>query len=105
MPIDFPKEDKYVYLQAISPAFTAYKKIPVSTVNGFLFIQTDKPLYTPEQEGQYDKNLSCALEREFMYKEKDGASKRKRESPQNNESICFLSTSACLLPQRGAEEI
>ncbi|XP_067263766.1 complement C5 [Chanodichthys erythropterus] len=52
MPIDFPKEDKYVYLQAISSAFTAYKKIPVSTVNGFLFIQTDKPLYTPEQEVQ-----------------------------------------------------
>lgn len=75
MPTDFPKEDKYVYLQAISSAFTVYKKIPVSTVNGFLFIQTDKPLYTPEQEGQYEKNLSCVLEREFMYEEKDGASK------------------------------
>ncbi|KAK2911621.1 hypothetical protein Q8A67_003754 [Cirrhinus molitorella] len=49
---DFPKEDKHVYLQAISPAFTAHEKIPVTTVNGFLFIQTDKPLYTPEQEVQ-----------------------------------------------------
>ncbi|XP_073696897.1 complement C5 [Garra rufa] len=49
---DFPKEDKHVYLQAISPAFTAHEKIPVTTVNGFIFIQTDKPLYTPEQEVQ-----------------------------------------------------
>ncbi|XP_067294105.1 complement C5 [Pseudorasbora parva] len=49
---DFPKEDKYVYLQATSNAFTADEKIPVTTVNGFLFIQTDKPLYTPEQEVQ-----------------------------------------------------
>ncbi|RXN22619.1 complement C5 [Labeo rohita] len=49
---DFPKEDRYVYLQAISPAFTAHEKIPVTTVNGFLFIQTDKSLYTPEQEVQ-----------------------------------------------------
>lgn len=51
MPADFPKEEKYVYLQAISSAFTVNKRIPVTTVNGFLFIQTDKPLYTPEQEG------------------------------------------------------
>lgn len=59
MATDFPKEDNYVYLQAVSSAFTAHEKIPVTTVNGFLFIQTDKPLYTPEQEGQYDKKLFC----------------------------------------------
>uniref|UniRef100_A0A8C2ABR3 Complement component 5 n=1 Tax=Cyprinus carpio TaxID=7962 RepID=A0A8C2ABR3_CYPCA len=52
MPADFPKEDKFVYLQAISSAFSAHEKIPVTTMNGFLFIQTDKPLYTPEQEVQ-----------------------------------------------------
>ncbi|XP_026108129.1 complement C5-like isoform X1 [Carassius auratus] len=52
MPTDFPKGDKYVYLQAISSAFMAHEKIPVTTVNGFLFIQTDKPIYTPEQEVQ-----------------------------------------------------
>ncbi|XP_043096088.1 complement C5 [Puntigrus tetrazona] len=52
MPTDFPKEDTYVYLQAVSSAFSAHEKIPVTTVNGFLFIQTDKPLYTPEQQVQ-----------------------------------------------------
>lgn len=57
MPSDFPKE-KYVYLQAISSGFNTHKRIPVTTVNGFLFIQTDKPLYTPDQEGQYHSFIS-----------------------------------------------
>lgn len=52
MATDFPKEDTFVYLQAISSAFSVHEKIPVTTVNGFLFIQTDKPLYTPEHEVQ-----------------------------------------------------
>ncbi|XP_051551430.1 complement C5-like isoform X1 [Myxocyprinus asiaticus] len=50
MPQDFPKEDNFVYLQAISGGINEHQKIPVTTVNGFLFIQTDKHLYTPEQE-------------------------------------------------------
>uniref|UniRef100_A0A8B9P755 Complement C5 n=1 Tax=Apteryx owenii TaxID=8824 RepID=A0A8B9P755_APTOW len=40
---------QYVYLEAVSPHFTRLKKIPVSYENGFLFIQTDKPIYTPNQ--------------------------------------------------------
>ncbi|XP_008945836.1 PREDICTED: complement C5, partial [Merops nubicus] len=40
---------KYVYLEAVSPHFTRLKKIPVSYENGFLFIHTDKPIYTPDQ--------------------------------------------------------
>ncbi|XP_065593324.1 complement C5 [Cyrtonyx montezumae] len=40
---------KYVYLEAVSPHFTGLKKIPVSYENGFLFIHTDKPVYTPDQ--------------------------------------------------------
>ncbi|XP_051531363.1 complement C5-like isoform X2 [Myxocyprinus asiaticus] len=47
---DFPKEDNSVYLEAISNGFKEHQKIPVTTVNGFLFIQTDKHIYTPEQE-------------------------------------------------------
>ncbi|XP_043386278.1 complement C5 isoform X2 [Chelonia mydas] len=39
----------YVYLEASSSHFTREKKMPVTYKNGFLFIQTDKPIYTPDQ--------------------------------------------------------
>ncbi len=68
MPTDFPKEDTFVYLQALCSAFSVHEKIPVTTVNGFLFIQTDKPLYTPEQDGQFDKNLSCVRARVYVWR-------------------------------------
>uniref|UniRef100_A0A8D2PIM5 Complement C5 n=1 Tax=Zosterops lateralis melanops TaxID=1220523 RepID=A0A8D2PIM5_ZOSLA len=51
-PTDLPRtdnSDKYLYLEAVSPHFTKFKKIPVSYENGFLFIHTDKPVYTPDQ--------------------------------------------------------
>lgn len=54
-PTDLPRtdnSDKYLYLEAVSPHFTKFKKIPVSYENGFLFIHTDKPVYTPDQSGK-----------------------------------------------------
>ncbi|XP_069465628.1 complement C5 isoform X2 [Ambystoma mexicanum] len=40
---------QYVILEASSKSFTKEEKIPVTFQNGFLFIQTDKPIYTPDQ--------------------------------------------------------
>ncbi|XP_042334268.1 complement C5 [Sceloporus undulatus] len=53
-PKDLSSEDpkasvQYVYLEAVSPHFTKEKKMPVTYDNGFLFVQTDKPIYTPDQ--------------------------------------------------------
>uniref|UniRef100_A0A8D2JAI9 Complement C5 n=1 Tax=Varanus komodoensis TaxID=61221 RepID=A0A8D2JAI9_VARKO len=46
---DPKKPVEYVYLEATSPHFTKEKKMPITYENGFLFIQTDKPIYTPDQ--------------------------------------------------------
>ncbi|XP_076854617.1 complement C5 [Brachyhypopomus gauderio] len=44
------KEDTHVYLIAVSTSWSKFLKIPITRDNGFLFVQTDKPLYTPEQK-------------------------------------------------------
>ncbi|KAJ8413879.1 hypothetical protein AAFF_G00064770 [Aldrovandia affinis] len=49
LPTDLPKNVNSVYLEAQSGDLTSEEKLLVSRDNGFLFIQTDKPLYTPEQ--------------------------------------------------------
>ncbi|XP_040591589.1 complement C5 isoform X3 [Mesocricetus auratus] len=39
----------HVYLEVVSKHFSKSKKIPLTYDNGFLFIHTDKPVYTPDQ--------------------------------------------------------
>lgn len=51
-PKDIPKSDNaflYVYLGAYSGSFSKEERLPITFENGFLFIQTDKPVYTPDQ--------------------------------------------------------
>ncbi|XP_055014431.1 LOW QUALITY PROTEIN: complement C3-like [Boleophthalmus pectinirostris] len=43
-----PTAKQYVYLQAAFPGYTVEKVVLVSFQSGYLFIQTDKTLYTPD---------------------------------------------------------
>ncbi|KAK2909404.1 hypothetical protein Q8A67_005241 [Cirrhinus molitorella] len=44
---DDPMEKQYVYLQAQFPSVTLEKAIMLSFQSGYIFVQTDKPIYTP----------------------------------------------------------
>ncbi|XP_009293521.1 complement C3 [Danio rerio] len=50
---DDPLEKQYVYLQAIFPTHTLEKVVLLSFQSGYLFAQTDKPIYTPSSTVNY----------------------------------------------------
>ncbi|XP_078090913.1 complement C3-like [Mustelus asterias] len=68
VPIKIPRDriptetplPQYVVLEASSSAFHLKRIILISYQIGYIFIQTDKPIYTPTQTGNYD--LQCTSE-------------------------------------------
>ncbi|RXN25902.1 complement C3-like protein [Labeo rohita] len=48
-----PDEKQYVYLQAQFPSVTLEKVVMLSFQSGYIFVQTDKPIYTPASTVQY----------------------------------------------------
>lgn len=46
------EEQQYVYLTATFPTIKMEKIVMVSFQSGFLFIQTDKTIYTPDTTGE-----------------------------------------------------
>ncbi|XP_067296786.1 complement C3-like [Pseudorasbora parva] len=50
---DDPLEKQYVYLQAQFPSHTLEKVVMVSFQSGYIFVQTDKPIYTPASTVYY----------------------------------------------------
>ncbi|XP_067260267.1 complement C3-like [Chanodichthys erythropterus] len=50
---DDPLEKQYVFLQARFPSRTLEKVVMVSFQSGYIFVQTDKPIYTPASTVQY----------------------------------------------------
>ncbi|XP_052459376.1 complement C3 isoform X4 [Carassius gibelio] len=50
---DDPLEKQYVYLQAQFPTITLEKVVLLSFQSGYIFVQTDKPIYTPASTVYY----------------------------------------------------
>ncbi|RXN14967.1 complement C3-like protein [Labeo rohita] len=58
---DDPLEKQYVYLQARFPTVTLEKVVMVSFQSGYIFVQTDKPIYTPTSTERGIKNDNFVL--------------------------------------------
>uniref|UniRef100_A0A8D0D6F3 Anaphylatoxin-like domain-containing protein n=1 Tax=Sander lucioperca TaxID=283035 RepID=A0A8D0D6F3_SANLU len=52
-----PTMKQYVYLQAQFPDYLLEKVVLVSFQSGYIFIQTDKTLYTPNSKGEFNTEL------------------------------------------------
>ncbi|XP_067296777.1 complement C3-like [Pseudorasbora parva] len=50
---DDPEVKQYVYIEARFPSHTLEKVVMVSFQSGYIFVQTDKPIYTPASAVQY----------------------------------------------------
>lgn len=61
------KNNQYVYLQARSPQFTLEKVVLVSFHSGYIFIQTDKPIYTPRSTGESQLCLIALSGRDIAF--------------------------------------
>ena len=64
---------QYVYLRAQFPGKVLEKIVLVSFQSGYIFIQTDKTLYTPESKGELNcpgkklKKFDLKIEKSFVY--------------------------------------
>lgn len=61
-----PSMKQYVYLQAQFPDRLLEKVVLVSFQSGYIFIQTDKTIYTPNSKGEFSapsvlKNISTSV--------------------------------------------
>uniref|UniRef100_A0A803TPG7 NTR domain-containing protein n=1 Tax=Anolis carolinensis TaxID=28377 RepID=A0A803TPG7_ANOCA len=60
------KNKQYVVVQAYSPQFTLEKVVLVSFQSGYIFTQTDKPIYTPGSSGYAEKEMQDHISTEIQ---------------------------------------
>ncbi|KAI2666709.1 hypothetical protein H4Q32_025803 [Labeo rohita] len=68
---DDPLEKQYVYLQARFPTVTLEKVVMVSFQSGYIFVQTDKPIYTPTSTVLPTFEVTLNTRKPFFYVNED----------------------------------
>uniref|UniRef100_A0A8D2LE51 Anaphylatoxin-like domain-containing protein n=1 Tax=Varanus komodoensis TaxID=61221 RepID=A0A8D2LE51_VARKO len=58
---------QHVYVQATSPLFSLQKIVPLSFQSGYIFIQTDKPIYTPGSSVLPNFEVTLESSKKFFY--------------------------------------